>query len=96
MKPAALILFFLLPAAAFCQAPWYAPQRVDLVIPSPGQPADMLDSCPKLSKLKADEGYSEAPAVKEVAEVDAAALPLPADDLERAGIIEVLRTDLDY
>jgi len=96
MKPAALILFFILPAAAFCQAPWYAPQRADIVIPPPGQPADTLDSCPKLNALKADAGYSDAPAAKEVAEVDAAKLPLPADDLERAGIIEVLKTDLDY
>ena len=95
MRFSALILFFLAPAA-FCQAPWYAPQRAEIVIPSPDQPADTLDACPKLNALKAEAGYADAPAVKEVAEVDAAKLPLPADDLERAGIIEVLKTDLDY
>jgi len=95
MKLAALILLFLSPAAAFCQGAWYTPQRADIVIPTP-EAADALDTCPKLNALKADVGYADAPAVREVAEVDAAALPLPADDLERAGIIEVLKTDLDY
>ncbi|OGR40676.1 MAG: hypothetical protein A2X35_09510 [Elusimicrobia bacterium GWA2_61_42] len=96
MKAPAFILFLLLPAAAFCQAPWYAPQRTDILIPAPALPADTLDACPKLGKLKAGEGYSDAPAAKEVAEIGAEALPLPADDLERAGIMEVLNTDLDY
>lgn len=96
MRPSALILSLLLPAAAFCQDPWYAPRRAGTVIPLPGRPADTLDACPKLNALKAEAGYSEEPAVKEVAEVDAANLPLPADDLERAGILEVLTTDLDY
>jgi membrane-bound lytic murein transglycosylase A len=96
MKAAALILVLFTPAAAFCQAPWYTPQRAELAIPSPEQPADTLDACPKLSRLKAAEGYADAPAVKEVAEVGAETLPLPADDLDRAGIIEVLKTDLDY
>ena len=96
MRASALILTLLLPAAAFCQSPWYAPLRTDLPAPSPGRPADTLDSCPKVSSLRELEGYSDPPAVKEVTEVDAANLPLPADDLERAGIIEVLKTDLDY
>ncbi len=95
MKAAALILF-ILPAAAFCQVPWYAPQRADVVIPAPARPADTLDACPKISRLGVAEGYADAPAVKEVALVDGAALPLPADDLNRAGITEVLKTDLDY
>lgn len=96
MRSRSLLLFLLLPASAFCREPWYAPQRAELVIPSPDQPADTLDACPKLNSLKADAGYADAPAVKEVTEVDGANLPLPADDLERAGIIEVLKTDLDY
>lgn len=96
MRLSAFFLFFLTPAAGFCQEPWHAPQRADIVIPFPDRPADTLETCPKLNALKADAGYSDAPAVKEVAEVDAAKLPLPADDLERAGILEVLRTGLDY
>lgn len=96
MRAYALILFILIPAGAFCAEPWYAPRRAETIIPSPDQPADTLDTCPKLNALKADAGYADAPAVKEVAEVDAAKLPLPADDLERAGILEVLKTDLDY
>ncbi len=96
MRSLALILFFLLPAAAFCQAPWYARQTADIAIPSPDQPADTLDNCPKLNALKSDAGYSEDPAVREVSEVAAAKLPLPADDLDRDGIITILKTDLDY
>lgn len=96
MRLSALILSLLIPAAAFCQAPWYAARRAETLLPLPGRPADTLDTCPELNDLKADAGYSEEPAVKEVAEVDAANLPLPADDLGREGIIEVLKTDLDY
>ncbi len=96
MKATALILIPLLCAPAFCQPAWYTPSRADLAVPAPDLPADTLDACPKLSKLKADEGYSDAPAVKEVASVDAGLLPLPSDDLERESLLEVLRTDLDY
>ena len=96
MKATAFVLTLLLPAAAFSQSPWYAPSRADLAVPAPDQPADTLDACPKLTKLKSDEGYADAPAVKEVAQVAAEALPLPADDLERESLIEVLKTDLDY
>ncbi|OGR81873.1 MAG: hypothetical protein A2X32_06570 [Elusimicrobia bacterium GWC2_64_44] len=95
MKASALILLLALPAAAFSE-PWYAPQRADLPIPSPEQPADVLDACPKLNKLKVSEGYADEPAVKEVSLAVAGALPLPADDLERAGLLEILSTNLDY
>lgn len=95
MKASALILLLSLPAAAFA-APWYAPQRGEIIVPSPEQPADTLDACPKLAKLKASEGYADEPAVKEVAQVGAENLPLPADDLERAGLLEILSTTLDY
>ncbi|MDD2804934.1 MAG: MltA domain-containing protein [Elusimicrobiales bacterium] len=95
MKASALVILLGLPAASFSQ-PWYAPQRAELTSPSPGQPADALDACPKLSKLKSSEGYADEPAVKEVAQVGAEALPLPADDLERAGLLEILNTNLDY
>ncbi|OGR53406.1 MAG: hypothetical protein A2049_00760 [Elusimicrobia bacterium GWA2_62_23] len=96
MKASALVLILLLPAAAFCRTPWYAPARPDIAAPLPDAPADTLDSCPKLSKLKAGEGYADAPAVKEVSEVGAQTLPLPEDDLDRAGLLETLNTTLDY
>jgi membrane-bound lytic murein transglycosylase A len=97
MRTSALILFFFLPAAAFCQIPWEAqPHFPEVEPPTPSRAADTLDSCPGLNTLKAAEGYSDAPAVKEVTEVGADALPLPADDLERGGIVEVLKTNLDY
>ena len=96
MKASALILFLLLPAPAFCQASWDAPLLANNFMPAPEQPLNTLGSCPQLNRLKAGDGYAEAPAVREVVEVDAAQLPLPADDLDRAGILEVLKTDLDY
>lgn len=95
MQAAALILILALPAAAG-QNPWYSPQRADIAVPAPDQPADTLDACPKLNKLKASEGYAEEPAVKEVAQVGADVLPLPSDDLDRAGLLEILNTNLDY
>lgn len=95
MKSAALALLLALPLPAICQAPWYAAPREEISFPSPELAADILDTCPKLN-LKAGEGYADAPAVKEVAQVGAEVLPLPADDLERAGLLEILKTDLDY
>lgn len=66
-------------------------------VPAAGLPADTLDGCPKLGELRASDDYPDSPqAVREVSEVGAAALPLPADDLDRAGILEVLKTSLDY
>lgn len=96
MRVSSLILFFILPAAGVCREAWHAPQREDIVIPGPEQPGDTLAACPKLLKLEEYEGYSDAPAVKDVSEADAADLPLPADDLDRAGLVEALNTDLDY
>jgi len=95
MKAAALFFLLTLPAGA-AQQPWYAPQLPAAAAPEPGLPADTLDACPKLTKLKADEGYADAPAVREVSPVDSAALPLPQDDLDRAGLLEILNANLDY
>ncbi len=96
MKAAAFLLLFFMPVSAFCRTIWYAPKQAEAAIPSAGSPADALDSCPSLNRLKADEGYADPPAVREVSQIDPSLLPLPADDLERAGILEVLNTDLDY
>lgn len=94
MKASALTLLLGLAPAAFCQ-PWYAPAPT-AAVPAPGEPADAIDACPKISKLRPSDGYADAPAVREVAQVAADALPLPADDLERAGLLEILDTTLDY
>lgn len=94
MKASALVLLLGLAPAAFCQ-PWYARGEA-AAVPGPGLPADTLDACPKLSKLRPADGYADAPAVREVAPAPADALPLPADDLDRAGLLEILSTTLDY
>ncbi len=95
MLPAALILALTLPARPVAAA-WYATDGAGLSTPEPGRPADTLDACPKLARLKEGEGYSDEPAVKEVAQVPADLIPLPADDLDRAGLLEILRSNLDY
>ncbi len=97
MKTAALISFIIFSApAAFCQVPWHQLPGRETVIPMPAETAGIPDSCPKFRALKAADGYDEAPAVREVSAVAADSLPLPADDLEKSGIIEILKTDLDY
>lgn len=97
MKTAAFIAFILLTApTAFCQAPWFQGGRQEISIPAPGQPVTNPYSCPKFRALGDSDSYADAPAVREVSEAAAESLPLPADDLERAGIIEVLKTNLDY
>ncbi|MCM2268440.1 MAG: MltA domain-containing protein [Elusimicrobiales bacterium] len=95
MKAAAIFLL-LTAAPAFCEQPWYAARGGETALPAPGQPADTLDACPKLNALKRYEGYADAPAVKDVLEVDAQTLPLPEDDLDRDSLLEVLDTTLDY
>ena len=80
------------------EAPWFAPFRTaEFRVPEAGRPADaLLGACPKLNGLRAQDGYPDAPAVREVAEITAETLPLPADDLDKAGILAVLKTDLEY
>ncbi len=95
MKAAALITMLALPLAAQ-ERPWHIPGRELPAAPEAGLPADTLEACPKISKLKAGEGYADAPAVKEVLEVGAENLPLPDDDLDRAGLLEALETSLAH
>ena len=66
-------------------------------VPAVGSPAGTLDGCPGLDALRASDGYPDSEtAVREVLEVGAETLPLPADDLARAGITAALKTSLDY
>lgn len=97
MKPAYLPLALLLAApSAFCAEPWYRPASSDIVIPAASEPLNILGGCPKVRSIKAGQEYAEPPAVREVSEVGAQYLPPPADDLDRAGITAILRTDLEY
>ena len=65
-------------------------------VPPPGLPAVAPEGCPGNS-LRPSDTYPDSPqAVREVSEIGSEALPLAADDPDRAGIIEVLKTDLDY
>ncbi|MEI7529561.1 MAG: MltA domain-containing protein [Elusimicrobiota bacterium] len=96
----------LLPAALLllcCAAPGRAAQELywpeagafaQRDIPAAARPAGAPAGCPRPGTYAA--APDSPPAVKEVSEVDAGELPLPADDLQRAGILEVLKTDLDY
>jgi membrane-bound lytic murein transglycosylase A len=101
MRASAFILLFH-PAAAFCETPWYAPQRQEAAVPVPAAPEAQApvqaapEGCPKTRGLALYESYTDQPAVREVSQAQAGALPLPADDLDRAGITEALNTDLAY
>ena len=65
-------------------------------VAAPGLPAGSRETCPK-GKLRDTDSYPDSPpAVREVSEVGAETLPLAADDLDRSGIIEILKTDLSY
>ena len=61
----------------------------------PDQPADTLDTCPKLN-ASGRRRRRRRPGGEGSGRGGRNETPLPADDLERAGILEVLRTDLDY
>ncbi len=96
MKAAAFLLALLLPHAGFCGSAWYALAGAPASVPAAGAPADTLNACPRLAGLRAGEGYYDPPAVREVSPVDPALLPLPADDLDKAGLLRVLSDDLAY
>ena len=66
-------------------------------IPAASRAADTLGGCPKLSTLRSNEAYPDfPPAVREVSEFNADSLPLPQDDMDRASLLEVMKTSLDY
>lgn len=59
--------------------------------------AEPLDACPKFRLFSESESYpEEAPAIKDVSPFPPADLPVFADDLDRAGLIEVLGTNAAY
>ncbi len=62
-----------------------------------GPKADILDSCPKFQAFKQAEAYPDgASNLKDVSEVPTDTLPLPADDLDRAGLLTALTDTLTY
>ncbi|PIU19711.1 MAG: hypothetical protein COT18_06150 [Elusimicrobia bacterium CG08_land_8_20_14_0_20_59_10] len=98
MKPLFAFVFICVAGPALAgEAPWFSPFRTaEFRVPEAGRPADTLDTCPELRALGVMDGYADEAAVREVAEVNAEILPLPADDLDKAGILAVLKTDLEY
>ena len=58
----------------------------------------MLANCPKISALGLNEMLpdQEIPAVREIAPVNAEAIPLPEDDLSRESLLSSLNTTLEY
>ena len=62
----------------------------------PAAKADILDSCPKFQAFRRSAAYPDGPSLRDVAEVPADALPLPADDLDRAGLLTAIKNTLTY
>ena len=93
-----LLLLFSTAASRAAGQEWYrAGDTKPETAPAPSAPAGILENCPKFKNLGEFQGYSDLDTqLKEVTEVSPEVLPLPTDDLDRAGLIEVLNTDLDY
>ena len=92
----AAILTLCAAGPALAEEAWLAPMRTAISVPEAGLPADRPEACPKLGGLKASDAYSDPAAVREVSQVGSEVLPFPADDLDRAGILAVLKSDLEY
>ncbi|KAF0127155.1 MAG: membrane-bound lytic murein transglycosylase A [Elusimicrobia bacterium] len=107
MSPALALLTLLL-AAGPAAAGWPPALSLDAAsagdtmlhgvpVPSAVLPAEPLDACPKFRLFSESASYpDEAPAVKDVSPFPPAALPSFADDLDRAGLLEALGTNLAY
>ena len=98
-----LIFALLLTAAAVSPAlaaqEWYGvhSEAAEGIIPLPANPEDTIESCPKLKNLGKFQEYPDQNiGLKEVIEVTPGDLPPEADDLDPAGAIEALKTNLDY
>ncbi|MCX5786432.1 MAG: MltA domain-containing protein [Elusimicrobia bacterium] len=92
-----LLLFFTAAPRAAGQEWYRAGNDTAETAPAPPAPAGTLDGCPKFTNLSDVQGYPDLDThLKEVTEVSSSTLPLPADDLDRAGLLEALNTDLDY
>ena len=62
-----------------------------------GPRTDTLEACPKFQAFKAEAAYTDGSSgLKDVSEVSTDALPLPADDLDRAGLLAALNNTLTY
>jgi len=57
---------------------------------------DVLGSCPKSASLSLEEAYQERSGLKDVSEVSSGVIPLPVDDLDKAGLLAALRNNLSY
>jgi len=63
----------------------------------PGDKADSLDSCPKFQAFKQASAYPDGSSnLKAVSEVPIDSLPLPADDMDRSGLLTALQDTLNY
>jgi len=64
---------------------------------NPGAPSDILKACPKFEAFRLGGEYPDTQSgLRGVTEVQPDALPLPADDMDRASLIETLKTTLSY
>jgi membrane-bound lytic murein transglycosylase A len=72
-----------------------APAGIDAAFQSPDP--GLLKGCPKFKNFQLADAYPEsAPGLRDVFETSPDALPLPADDMDRASLLSALGTTLSY
>ncbi len=95
---------FLLPGLLFILAPLISAQEalraenaVSFQTISADPKTDILEACPKFQNFKQEAAYpDDTSGLKDVSEVSTDALPLPADDMDRASLLSALKNTLTY
>ncbi len=100
MRPAVASLLLILASSAGAVSPAWPPSlSLDDAGAAPPAllAAEPLDACPKFRLFSESETYPDADLhIKEVSPVPPASLPAFADDLDRAGLLKALETNLAY
>ena len=90
-------LLFVLPPLIPAQEALRAESASSFQTISAGPETDILEACPKFQNFKQEAAYpDDTSGLKDVSEVSTDALPLPADDMDRAGLLAALKHTLTY
>ena len=90
-------LLFILAPFAPAQEALRAESALSFQAISTDPKTDILEACPKFQNFKQEAAYpDESSGLKDVSEVSTDALPLPADDMDRASLLAALKNTLTY
>ncbi|MFA6434934.1 MAG: MltA domain-containing protein [Elusimicrobiales bacterium] len=86
-----------IPPGAAAQEALRTGSALEFETAAPGPRIGTLETCPKFQDFRRAAAYPNAPSnLKAVTEVPADTLPLPEDDLDRAGLLAALKDTLNY